>query len=203
MVRKWSYLTTNNTSATFHKMTSLLKCYSFKVFRKTTRFKKFKRLETVFVRKKDSTRKRQTSWFTLTVILAQWSLQYLKSRQHLRYFQTIDLHYYRFQISNIYVLTKKLPLLNGQIAFTTMGISKKFNNHFSQKILFNNINPLLLREANVNNLVYDNHSFSSANFSHIHTHFDWTLLTSTVFTWHLLYGVELYKILILLTLKNQ
>ena len=40
---------------------AMSKCYSFKVFRMTTRFKKYQRNETFFVRKQDSSRKRQTS----------------------------------------------------------------------------------------------------------------------------------------------
>ena len=202
MVRKWSYVTYLNSTGSFYDKSALTKCYSFKVFRMTTRFKKYKRYETTFVRKKDATRKRQTSWFTLTVVLGQWSLQYLKSRQNLRYLQTMELVNYKLQIPNTYVLMKKLPLLNDQLSFTTMRNSLKFFKNPSSTILLNEMSMDLLKETNVSNLIYENHLFRDTDPTNFSVNFDFTLLTQSLLTWHVSYTIEVYKILILLTLQK-
>ena len=101
------------------------KCYSFKVFRMTTRFKKYKRNETFFVRKQDSTRKRQTSWLTLLGIFSQWSLQYIQYRQLLRYYQNVELYPYQFIIPSISVINKKINLFNPQLSFITSTLTRQ------------------------------------------------------------------------------
>ena len=202
MVRKWSYVTNTTNSVLIHEKSAVVKCHSFKVFRMTTRFKKYQRYKTTFVRKKDSTRKRQTSWFTLTVVLGQWSLQYLKNRQHLRYIQSNELSSYKLSIPNTYVITKKLPLLSNSLAFTTMRISTKFFPQAVNNILINEINVNVLKDTNVNNLVCENHLFSETDLLDVHKNFNFSWLTHSIFNWHLSYILEIYKILILLTLMN-
>ena len=45
MIRKWSYLTDTQDLNVSASLTAMSKCYSFKVFRMTTRFKKYQRNE--------------------------------------------------------------------------------------------------------------------------------------------------------------
>jgi hypothetical protein len=64
---------------------------TFKVFRKTTRFKKFNRGVTLMVRKKYAKRKYKTTWLFLTYTTQAWTSHYLKSRQFERFYQSLGL----------------------------------------------------------------------------------------------------------------
>jgi len=90
MVRKWSYLNAfdhiSNKSLTPFKALK-----TFKVFRKTTRFKKFNKGITLMVRKKYAKRKYKTTWLFLTYTTRSWTSHYLKARQFERFFQSLGL----------------------------------------------------------------------------------------------------------------
>jgi hypothetical protein len=213
MVRKWSYLTPTKELLVNKSLSELTKCYSFKVFRMTTRFKKYQRNGTSFVRKQDSSRKRQTSWLTLLSIFAQWSLQYIKYRQYLRYYQTLSLYKYQFAIPNIFVISKKLNLFNPDLSFTTSTITNQLlytlNNtkvNTLSKIkhsntLYSNTNSLeILKEVNISGYVHDNQLFTELQSLSNYKQENINLLYLTMYTSSLKQVTELYKILILLSL---
>lgn len=216
MVRKWSYLTTQNNLLFNQSLSVVTKCYSFKVFRMTTRFKKYQRYGTSFVRKQDSSRKRQTSWLTLLSIFAQWSLQYIKYKQYLRYYQSISTHNYQLTIPNIFVIGKKSNLFNPLLAFTTSTITNQLLNtlHTTKvnintqtkylNILSSNTNtPDVLKEVNTAGCVYDMQLFSKLKPSHILQQGIIETLYSLTYNNSLMQIVELYKILILLSLNQK
>ena len=89
MVRKWSYLniTKVNERQVFKP---LLKTKSFKVFRKTTRFKKFTRGITKAVRQKYAQRKFNTSYYVLKHITKWWSFSYVQAKQVERFIQSMS-----------------------------------------------------------------------------------------------------------------
>ena len=87
MVRKWSYLISTPALVTLNYYDNVTLKYVFKVFRKTTRFKKYILFPTVFFRKKDSIRKRRNNWINLTQILINWTVNYLKLKQLYKFFQ--------------------------------------------------------------------------------------------------------------------
>jgi len=90
MVRKWSYL--NSFDHISNKnLTPFKELKTFKVFRKTTRFKKFNKGITLMVRKKYAKRKYKTTWLFLTYTTQAWTSHYLKSRQFERFFQSLGL----------------------------------------------------------------------------------------------------------------
>lgn len=90
MVRKWSYL--NSFDHISNKNLLPLKALkTFKVFRKTTRFKKFNKGISLMVRKKYAKRKYKTTWLFLTYTTQAWTSHYLKSRQFERFFQSLGL----------------------------------------------------------------------------------------------------------------
>lgn len=216
MVRKWSYLTTQNNLLVNHSLSVLTKCYSFKVFRMTTRFKKYQRYGTSFVRKQDSSRKRQTSWLTLLSIFAQWSLQYIKYKQYLRYYQSISTHNYQLTIPNIFVIGKKSNLFNPVLAFTTSTITNQLLNtlHTTKinintkakylNILSSNTNSLdVVKEVNTAGCVYDMQLFSELKPSRILQQDVIQTLYNIMYNNSLMQIVELYKILILLSLNQK
>ena len=90
MVRKWSYLNSlDNTSS--NSLTPFKALKTFKVFRKTTRFKKFNKGITLMVRKKYAKRKYKTIWLFLTYTTHAWTSHYLQSKQFERFFQSLGL----------------------------------------------------------------------------------------------------------------
>ena len=191
------------------------KCYSFKVFRMTTRFKKYQRNETFFVRKQDSSRKRQTSWLTLLGIFAQWSLQYIQSRQLLRYHQSRGLYIYQLIVPNVFVIQKKINLFNPQLTFVTSTITSKWYNTIkkSTKINYNrsislttlmtdNISNSVLKDTNTSGLIIDNQRFvENQELLSLQNQTTQTL-NQLGYMSSIPYITNFYKVMILLTLFN-
>ena len=215
MVRKWSYLTTTNLNTTAASVCTIPKAYTFKVFRMTTRFKKFKKHETTFVRKQDSSRKRQTSWLTLVTIFAQWSLQYIKYKQYLRYYQTIGISSTTLVIPNIFVLQKKLTSINSDLTFSTSTLTRTFQKLFvvDNKKELRSTNSLTMLNSNTQH----ENLFKEVHNSSWHLEKNSFLLASTASSvkkniltqlfltptqGYLSYVVQLYKVMVLLTISK-
>ena len=91
MVRRWSYLNTkiNNTfDVDSRSLGASFENHTFKVFKKTTFFRKYNRGLTSFVRRKNIFRKRKTNNIVLSYITANWVLTYLRLRRVCRYAQS-------------------------------------------------------------------------------------------------------------------
>ena len=95
MVRKWSYLETRDLELDIQSLESASQLYHFKVFRKTTRFKKFNKGITRMVRKNYARRKHRTNWLVLSYITKSWVTNYLKMRQFERFYSALG----RFQFN--------------------------------------------------------------------------------------------------------
>ena len=95
MVRKWSYLNSHSVSPDFDTLARVSSFYNFKVFRKTTRFKRFNRGLTRMVRRNYARRKHQSNHIVLSYITRYWALHYLQARQFERFYSSLG----RFQIS--------------------------------------------------------------------------------------------------------
>jgi hypothetical protein len=96
MVRKWSYLVNSTPTITPLTLNESSSLYHFKVFRKTTRFKKFNRGITKMVRKNYARRKHRTNWLVLSYITKAWVSNYLNMRQFERFFNALT----RFKINS-------------------------------------------------------------------------------------------------------
>jgi hypothetical protein len=83
--------------------------YNFKVFRKTTRFKKFRSGLVGIVRKVYAKKKRRTENYGNLFIARDWSLAYLKQRQIVRFSQSLNLLPYESLSSDKEVFFKRLP----------------------------------------------------------------------------------------------
>ena len=95
MVKRWSYLNTINVLDSNLKLNFLYRKHTFKVFRKTTRFKRYSLthktdLSTV-VRLKTMKITRKTEKLPLAIFINQWSKIYMRSKQFYRYYQAINL----------------------------------------------------------------------------------------------------------------
>jgi hypothetical protein len=90
MVRKWSYI--SPVSITYSPQSAYMdSLYTFKVFRMTTRFKKFNLGHTVFVRRKYSKRKHRANWVQMSYVTKSWSMFFLKNKQFVRFYQSLGL----------------------------------------------------------------------------------------------------------------
>lgn len=219
MVRKWSYLNSinldiNNESNCFFK-----KIYNLKVFKKTTRFKKYNIGYTLMVRKQYSKRKHQTSWINLSYITKSWVHIFLKSKQFVRFYQNLGLFNIQSYSANLLVFNKKLTELGNFNGINSFSCSKNVINSFLQysnaNIFFNNpiksnsSSGILVRNTtslslslNItpNLLQYDNTLYPVVpTIENLNLY---NLYQSINFKYILQFAVTMYKILILLSLKN-
>jgi len=95
MVRKWSYLTSQQTNQLYAGSIRSNELCRFKVFRKTTRFKRFNRGTTYMVRRNYARRKHQTNYLVLSYVTRYWAVNYLHSRQFERFYAAMG----RFMVS--------------------------------------------------------------------------------------------------------
>ena len=111
MVRKWSYLETRDLDLSMQSLESASQLYHFKVFRKTTRFKKFNKGITRMVRKNYARRKHRTNWLVLSYITKSWVSNYLKMRQFERFYSALGRFQFSAFSSNFNVFAIKLSTL--------------------------------------------------------------------------------------------
>jgi len=134
MVRKWSYLNAFNLIHT-GALSPIKSLKIFKVFRKTTRFKKFNKGITLMVRKKYARRKYQTTWLFLTYVTEAWTRQYLNSRQFERFYQSLGLFNARSYSADYDVFkVSSLGLDSGNginILSCTKNITERYINHYN------------------------------------------------------------------------
>ena len=161
MVRRWSYLNTNITSSSFN---GVAKAHRFKVFRKSTKFKKFNRGLIDFVRRKNIKRKKYINYITLSYLSSDWSKNYLNQRSILRFSQSINAHNYSLdslQPNILIKLSKKFTFTNGfhatsipsKIALSTLNNLKLFNIYLQNtNFSRNTITSLNTFDSNTDNL---------------------------------------------------
>jgi len=123
MVRKWSYLSNAALSISKDTLTNSVNLYHFKVFRKTTRFKKFNRGITKMVRKNYARRKHRTNWFIMSYITKTWVLNYLKMRQFERFFNSVTRFHVSAFTSDISIFLLKLSEVSNKLGINVISCS--------------------------------------------------------------------------------
>lgn len=98
MIRKWSYLKDKSTTKpngidikSFNDFCNFDKRHTFKVFRTTTRFKRYSTGLSTVVRLKTYKITRKTEKLTLACFINLWARAYMRCRQFYRYYQAIGL----------------------------------------------------------------------------------------------------------------
>ena len=206
MVRKWSYLNINNNVLPMSKLVESYNVYTFKVFRLTTRFKKYKRYKTTFLRKKDKLRKRKTNWFNILRIFSDWSTTYIRSRQLIRIYQSFFIVKYNCILYNLNFFNKLIINFKSPIYFNTSFLTKNYKNlhiigpskYPTYNIQTNNLT--YISELNSYNVQFDNAKYSTSilvNISKNQLYFKNILNTLKLTQLHV---TMFYKILIKLTL---
>jgi len=96
MIRKWSYIKdTFHAKIDFIPNMQITTKYKFKIFRTTTRFKRYNIGKTKFVRKLNFQLRRQTSQVALTFISTYWFRFFLNSKHIYRFIQNISILKYQ------------------------------------------------------------------------------------------------------------
>ena len=226
MVRKWSYI--ENKSNCYHitpfsKLKRLSKKHSFKVFRKTTRFRKYKLGLTRSVRRWYTRKRRKTSLYTNSHILYSWIRYYLKCRQFIRFTQSIGLSPVSGYLGNADFAVKNSRLQGAPYGFHSYSCTYRVLNksiYFTNNIFPNTVMLICSKNSFIQFLDCE----SASNSNDLHTNvlvfdrlcypIDVTISTNEtsktllddfgdlVFKLTTLNVVEFKKMIILLTLLN-
>lgn len=157
MVRKWSYLESSTLNLDVQSLENTSQLYHFKVFRKTTRFKKFNRGITRMVRKNYARRKHRTNWLILSYITKSWVTNYLKMRQFERFYSSLG----RFPLdvfsTNFSVFSLRVSMLTNRNGINIAScaktlLSRHINNSYDASFLKNptkNTNSAIVQLSNL------------------------------------------------------
>ena len=215
MVRRWSYISTlrnANFSLDSKSLGISLDNHTFKVFKKTTYFRKYNRGLTVFVRRKNILRKRKTNNIVLTFIASKWVSFYLRLRRIARYSQAK----YTFRIANalssIEAFTNKSKVLGFYSGALLTSIPNKMIRFNSSPIEHSSRNAIALSPYGVSNndtqlssLLFNSYIFGKYNFYKC-TKLDNTVNINTIANYlskqALQFNCNLRVILIMCTLLN-
>ena len=219
MVRKWSYLVNSTPTITPLTLNESSSLYHFKVFRKTTRFKKFNRGITKMVRKNYARRKHRTNWLVLSYITKAWVSNYLNMRQFERFFNALT----RFKINSfsadVSVFHVKLKDVSNKDGINIISCSntplKRYMNYSNgSSFLTNpikNTNNVLVQTLSAANLAESSEVYPNLILleSHTYSYDDLTIVSPSDISLDnqanqntLSITSSIYSILVLLTLFN-
>ena len=203
MVRKWSYLEVNK--FILKKINFFLIKKNLKIFKVTTKFKKFQLGYTKILRKKYILRKRKTNYINLFFILFIWVKYTLKIKNFFKIFQILgffNLTTCLTSFNNLFIQKKikinlKYNIIRFQNSLFTIFQPNKLNkqlNTFSS-LLFNSIDTGI---NNMNNglIFYDKNYF--LNNLKVNKKKCYLLIYLKIINYTLIF----YKIYIILLLKN-
>ena len=201
MVRKWSYLITIDNLNIKQKL--FKKKQNLKIFKITTKFKKFNINFTKILRKTYIKRKRKTIFLNLFYLIYKWFIFFLKMKVFVKFYQILGFFNKHLLLNNIYFFQKNFSQTN--ISYNSFFYYKYLNNNYKFSIL----------SKNYGILVYDNLIFDKLlNLYKGLLHFDQNYfplnnnitpsfnINSFVLSNTLKYNTTLYKIFIILVLKN-
>jgi hypothetical protein len=140
------------------------KKHSFKVFRKTTRFKKYRLGMTKFVRKFYARKKRRTSVYMNSHILYSWIHHYLKHRQFIRFTQSFGLAPIHGYVGNADFSIKNSLIVGAEYGFHSYSCSSKVLNKsvfFENSIFQNKIISFESRNSFIQFVDYESSSNSN------------------------------------------
>lgn len=204
-------------------MKRLSKKHSFKVFRKTTRFKKYRLGLTKFVRKFYARKLRRTSLYMNSHILYSWIHHYLKHRQFVRFTQSYGLVSVQGYLGNADFSVKNSLIVGADYGFHAYSCSFRVLNKstfFVSNIFRNDVNSFDSRnsfiqfvdldasnkstELGTNTLIFDKLSYSlHSENQDVNSYINiLNSVDTNIFSISLALVTEINKTLTLLTLLN-
>ena len=219
MVRKWSYLVNSTPTITPLTLNESSSLYHFKVFRKTTRFKKFNRGITKMVRKNYARRKHRTNWLVLSYITKAWVSNYLNMRQFERFFNALThfkINSFSADVSVFHVKLKDVSNKDGIniISCSNTPLKRYMNYSNGSSFLTNpikNTNNVLVQTLSAANLAESSEVYPNLILleSHTYSYDDLTIVSPSDISLDnqanqntLSITSSIYSILVLLTLFN-
>jgi hypothetical protein len=135
MIRKWSYINNQFTTSHSHKNLNITETFNlplrfkFKIFRKTTRFKKFNLSYTRFIRHLPALKKRRVNWKLYFIISSGWVKPFLKSKQINSFIQNKKMYIYSLNYPSILLLSKKPNYVKNLIGIGVIGLNYSVLSH--------------------------------------------------------------------------
>lgn len=222
--KKWTYLETDSVLPSSNTFLKALPTYRFKVFRYTTRFKKFNIGITKMVRRKYARRKHQTTWVSHSYVAKYWTVNYMKEKQFSRFVQSLgtfnitvgspSVEVFNTQLRNITnynginIISCSKPILNKYISFLNNKSYLDTFNYGGSPVLLqtSDLNRLNLSfDLNPNNMIFDKLQYPrdlKNFFDNQLTNQTFSLLTNSITSTIIQNTVSVRRILILLVLFN-
>lgn len=157
MVREWSYITPVNLDSELYTdwMISCKRYYSFKVFKKSIKFRKHTTGITRFKKRRKQVKRRRYNhlslWFS---VLKGWTLSYSRFKQLWRFYQSYSFLKYTLPSADIIVFTARYSKLSVSNPVNLFSISKSVFGHLL------NINPHINNNYLINTLSHSNNAYS-------------------------------------------
>lgn len=201
MVRKWSYLITIDNLGNKQKL--FKKKQNLKIFKITTKFKKFNINFTKILRKTYIKRKRKTILLNLFYLIYKWFVFFLKMKVFIKFYQILGFFNKHLLLNNIYFFQKNFSQSN--ISYNSFFYYKYLNNSYKFSILSKNYGIMVYNNLVFNKMLnlykgllhFDQNYFPLNN--NLTTSFN---INKFILNNVLKYNTTLYKIFIILVLKN-
>ena len=220
MVRKWSYLNPSLPGVSQPFGMAMPPRHIFKVFRKSTRFKKYTTGLTSTVRRLYSARKHRTNWIEMSYITKDWMFFFYKNRQFIRFFQSLGaVKFSSYSVTSL-VFTRQVDVIKNMHGISMASCSRNLLRFFKNQafaasplpkvenalLFFNSPEgfPTSLEVGSgliiLDKLLYPHTIFSIDNLFTYKA--DYANLIKPLTTWFFKYVLFCYKILVHLTCFN-
>lgn len=187
MVRKWSYLTPITSPNLISDLGGMKRIHTFKVFKATTRFKKYNTGITKLVRRKNAIRKHKTNWLNFNFIIVKWVRFFIKYKQYVRFYQSLGLFSINVNSSMPFFTKQYSDLVgfNGVFIYsTTRYIFNKYKGSVNYGINFTKYTRLTYVGVSDVNLIQNSPltsslAFLDKNYVPLHIITDWSRFVKT------------------------
>ena len=196
--------------------------YTFKVFRATTRFKKYSLGSTNLMRKKYAKRRHRNNWLNLSYVTKTWVLFFLKNKQFTRFYQSLGLFNLSSYSTTVLFFGRQYLSMSNLNGATVASCSKKVIDHYlcnsgtnfyrtpllgaPSTVLTTRTHEDLLNSSEVNSglLQYDNllYPYNNDRFSENNLTLAYKNLLGLSHTYVIKYSVFVYKIMLYLTMVS-
>lgn len=174
MVRRWSYLNYKQNAVFDVSSKSLetsIENHAFKVFKKTTFFRKYNKGIASFVRRKNILRKRKTNNIILNYITTKWVTFYLRARRLYRYIQSSFIFSIARAIASVDSFNSKSKIFGFITGATITSISKRSSKVLIANAFYNSRNATVYlpntidkQDTLLSNVLFSSYISSKHNF---------------------------------------
>ena len=201
MVRKWSYLIKVDNSRI--KQGLFKKKQNLKIFKITTKFKKFNINFTKILRKTYVKRKRKTIFLNIFYLIYKWFIFFLKIKIFIKFYQILGFFNKHLLLNNIYFFQKNFSQSN--ISYNSFFYYKYLNSNYKFSNLTKNYGIMVYNNEIFTKLInlYKGLLYLDKNYFLLNNNIKPNFNISNFTLNNILkYNIILYKIFIILSLKH-